>query len=43
MQTEGHLQDGVVRINGEAIDTEAMPACRGLGIFENWIRQYQQP
>lgn len=39
IQVEDGLQDGVVRINGEAIDAEAMSACRRFGIFENWIRQ----
>lgn len=36
VQVENRLQDGVVRIDGEAIDTKAMSASRGLGIFENW-------
>jgi hypothetical protein len=36
VQVESRLQDGVVRIDGEAIDTKAMSASRGLGIFENW-------
>lgn len=35
-QTQHGLQDGVVRIDGEAIDAEAMAACRGFGILEHW-------
>lgn len=36
VQVENRLQDGIVRIDGEAIDTKAMSANRGLGIFKNW-------